>query len=145
MGNTGAEYDYAIITVAESLSSYKCFNIGVCRDNLKTIDPDIYVTGYSGVSQADNPAYNQQLKRKIVTGSGKLVTNWQGYIMKPKAIHYSTDVVTGTSGGPVYVKDSNGVMTVIGICSGEDSDCNWGTRIDSNILHFIYNNEKLNS
>ena len=144
-GVGGAEYDYAVITVAENLNSYKCFNIGVCRDNLKTIDPDIYVTGYSGVYQADNPAYNQELKTKIVTGSGKLIKNPQGYIMKPRAIHFSTDVVTGTSGGPVYVKDSNGVMTVIGICTGEDTNCNFGPRIDSNILHFIYNNEKLNS
>lgn len=141
-GVRGAEYDYAVITVAEDLSSYQCFNIGVCRDNLKNIDPDIYVTGFAGDPSPSKP----QLHHNMVTGSGKFTKNESGYIIKPKALHYNTDMIGGTSGGPIYVKDNNGVMTVIGINnhSGATSTYNFGTRIDSNVLHFIYNNDELN-
>lgn len=138
---SGSEYDYAIVTVAEDLSSYKCFNIGVCRDNLKNIDPDIYVTGYAGNKSTSKP----QLTNNIVTGSGKFMENGNKDIILPKILHYSTDTIGGTSGAPIYVKDSNGVMTVIGInTGGEKSVCNFGRRIDSNILRFIYNNDELN-
>ena len=139
-GFGGAEYDYAVITVAEDLSSYKCFNIGVCRDNLKNINPDIYVTGLSGDPSPSKP----QLNGNIVTGSGKFTKNVNNDTILPKVLHYNTDMVGGTSGGPIYVKDSNGVMTVIGINTGADPVCNFGRRIDSNVLHFIYNNDELN-
>ena len=142
-GTNRTGYDYAVITVAENLSSYQCFNIGVCRDNIVTPNPDIYVTGFSGEESSSS---NPELLGEIVTGSGKLTANEENYKIKPKFLHYSTDTIGGTSGSPIYVKDSNGVMTVIGIhiSGGATSTYNFGRRIDSNVLHFIYNNDKLN-
>lgn len=138
--NDSPDYDYAVVTVAEDLSSYQCFNIGVCRDNLKNIDPDIYVTGFAGDPSPSKP----QLYHNMVTGSGKFIDDGSGNIISPKVLYYSTDTVGGTSGAPIYVKDSNGVMTVIGIHRGGFSTYNRGRRIDSNVLHFIYNNDELN-
>lgn len=138
------EYDYAIITVAEDLSSYKCFNIGVCRDGIVTPNPDIYVTGFAYDPSPSRP----ELEKKMVTGSGKFTENIDGHKILPKILHYNTDTIGGTSGSPIYVKDSNGIMTVIGIHTGSISNStltyNRGRRIDSNVLHFIYNNSYLN-
>ena len=142
-GTNKTGYDYAVITVAENLSSYRCFNIGVCRDGIVNVNPDVYVTGFSGEESSSS---NPELFGEIVTGSGKLTANEENYKIKPKFLHYSTDTIGGTSGSPIYVKDSNGVMTVIGINtnSGANSTYNFGRRIDSNILHFIYNNSYFN-
>lgn len=52
-------------------------------------------------------------------------------------------MVGGESGGPVYVKTQDGKITVIAINSGGTSTYNVGRRIDSNILHFVYNNPNL--
>lgn len=52
-------------------------------------------------------------------------------------------MVGGESGGPVYVKIQDGKITVIAINSGGTSTYNVGRRIDSNILHFVYNNPNL--
>ncbi len=138
--NDNPDYDYAVVTVAEDLNSYNCFNIGVCRDDILDLKPNIYITGYAGNA---SPA-NRNLTHNIVTGSGKFIDDGSGNIISSKVLYYSTDTVGGTSGAPIYVKDSNGVMTVIGIHRGGFSTYNWGRRIDSNILHFIYNNDELN-
>lgn len=130
--------DYAIITVEENLNSYACFNLGVCRDGIKDVSPakTLFVTGYSGEG---SPA----LLGEIVTGKGNLAKNPKGIIIKPDTIHYNVDMVGGTSGAPVYLKNSDGSMTVIAINGGSDYGCNYGRRIDTDVLHFIYNNPNL--
>ena len=58
--------------------------------------------------------------------------------------YYNTDTVGGESGSPVYVMNSDGSMTVIGIHSGSNGAySNTAKRIDTNIMHFIYNNPNL--
>lgn len=137
--NMHVENDYALITVSENLNAYRCFDLGVCRDGLINLEPDIFVTGYSGKNIA---GVNSSLLGHIVTGSGKFTANWNGEKITPYILNYNTDMVGGESGGPVYI-NSNGNMTVIGINTYEAGSFNFGRRIDTTVLNFIYNNSNL--
>lgn len=130
--------DYALITVKENLNTYACFNLGICRDGIKNTSPakTFFVTGY-GESGSGSI---------IVTGGGKLVADENGDILNSCTVNYDIDTMGGTSGAPVYLKNSDGSMTVIAIHKGGgigNSNCNRGRRIDTDILHFIYNNPNL--
>lgn len=73
----------------------------------------------------------------MVTGSGNLLCNWMVW---DGELYYNTDSVRGESGGPVYVKTPNGDVSVIGINTEGSASDNRGKRIDTDILHFVYNN-----
>lgn len=127
-------YDYALVTVKEDLSDYICFNLGVARNNIKTSNPSTYVTGFS------NTVYSKaELRGKKSTAVGTIQT------LANYNIYYNTDTTGGDSGAPVYlIKD--GVKTVIGIHTyGVDDHSNFNhcTRITTDILHFVYNNNNL--
>ena len=79
----------------------------------------------------------------MTTGYGNLISGYNNVILDDYIINYSSDMVGGESGGPVYVKTQDGKITVIAINSGGTSTYNVGRRIDSNILHFVYNNPNL--
>lgn len=54
------------------------------------------------------------------------------------------DTIGGNSGSPVYLYDSSGNKTVIAIHGyGDIGYGNYGVRIDTDILHFAYNNPHL--
>lgn len=133
VGERLVQNDYALITVSENLSSYRCFDLGVCRDGFKDLNTDIWVNGYSG---------EIALIGQMVTGKGNIAANGNGETIMPEYIHYSVDTVGGTSGGPIYIKNPNNTMTVIGVNTW-NSNPNYGKRIDTNVLHFIYNNPNL--
>ena len=112
--------------------------MGTARNNIKSTNPDIYVTGYSNTYLS-----LPELHGRRATAIGKL-TSLDYY-----NLHYDTDTTGGNSGAPVYVVNSNGTKTVIGIhCYGSDvtnenNDYNYCTRITTDILHFVYNNSNL--
>lgn len=129
-------YDYALITVKEDLSDYICFNLGVARNNIRSKDPDVYVTGYSNTHLAPHPEF-MGLR---TTAFGKLIS------VNSYNFSYNTDTTGGDSGAPIYIINNN-IKTVIGIhTNGEDYDneFNHGTRITTDILHFVYNNYNFN-
>lgn len=132
-------YDYAIITVNETFSDDYIMELGIARDIISNNTPStiyqnylnkpcIYVTGHSS---------------SMTTGYGNLISGYNNVILDDYIINYSSDMVGGESGGPVYVKTQDGKITVIAINSGGTSTYNVGRRIDSNILHFVYNNPNL--
>lgn len=130
------ESDYALITVSQDLYDYMCFDLGVARDKVRNTNPEIYVTGYSVINNPSRP----ELFFEMVTGSGFLAESKTS----SKCLYYNTDTVGGESGSPVYVMNSDGSMTVIGIHSGSNGAySNTAKRIDTNIMHFIYNNPNL--
>ena len=57
-------------------------------------------------------------------------------------MQYNTDTVPGESGSPVYVKTSSGDMIAIGVHKGVgvSNQFNRGKRIDTDVIHFVYNN-----
>ena len=145
--NLGGQYDYAIIVVSENLNNYIGFDLGICRDGLTALNPTIYITGYSG---DDPPDANHNLKGKIVTGSGNFRPISPTYKYQPaiisKVLHYNIDMVGGESGAPIYyINSTTGTKTVIGLNTntGADTSYNFGKRIDTDVLHFVYNNPKL--
>lgn len=136
-------FDYALITVEEDLSDYMCFDLGMIRDEFASLSTPIYVTGYSGEKVDEDGDGVDELWGKIVTGSGSLTNNGSGNKITTDKIYYNTDTVGGESGSPVYVM-KNGKMIVIGIHNGGITNVyNTGKRIDTNILHFVYNNPNL--
>lgn len=137
ISSSNANYDYALIVVDQNLSRYKSISLGVARDKLKNNITSsiylnyasklgIYVTGF-----ISNTGY---------TGIGNLANNY----LTNTFVQYNTDTEGGESGSPVYVKTSNGDMIAIGIHDGKaTSTYNYGRRIDTNVLQFVYYNPNL--
>ena len=119
MANYG-EYDYAILTVKEDLSNYICFDLGVARDNIKSANPSLYVTGFGGGTER-------------TTAKGNITGIDSGHIT------YNTDTIGGNSGSPAYII-SNNKKIVVGI---HNAAGNSSIRITSEILQFVYNNSNL--
>ena len=142
-------YDYGMIIVnndfSDENSEYEIYNLGVARDVLKNNISssiytninnklEIYVSGFSGEETSNS---DPSLTGHMVTGSGNLLCNW---IAWDGELYYNTDTVRVESGGPVYVKTPNGDVSVIGINTEGSASNNRGKRIDTDILHFVYNN-----
>lgn len=145
-----SEWDYAIVTVEEDLSEYINFDIGMMRSG--NMNQQVYVTGFGGAGDEDldSPYVSQHLIGTKSTGVGYLMEDnpYNNYF-----ICYDTDMVGGDSGGPVWVQDmATGTRTVIGIniftniqkdANGNPIEnlYNAGYRINTNILHAIFNND----
>lgn len=136
---SSSNYDYALITVKDDLSAYVNFDIGVVRENIVSQNPEIYVTGFGGAGRdVDKEEIDKNLIGNKSTGHDKLwSTPFTQYY-----INYKADQVPGDSGGPVYL-DMGESKTVIGIAtySEPNSLYNYGTRITTDILRFIYQHE----
>lgn len=143
-------WDYGIVTVAQDLSAYINFDLGVMRSG--DMLEDVFVTGFGGHGkQIDN--VSQHLINTKSTGMGCLIEDdpYDDYF-----IRYDADMVKGDSGGPVWVYNAEyNKRTVIGInileCYERENSIptrnlyNIGLRINTNILHAIYNNNYLNN
>ena len=142
------EYDYAIVTVAEDLSNYINFDLGVARKNIETeTNHTVYVTGFggNGASSGDELVVNPNMINVRSTGSGSLVTTPD--TTSNYELRHNVDTVGGDSGGPLYVINSDLTKTAIGINVRHDpsipSQYNCATRITPDILSFVYNNTNL--
>lgn len=112
-----------------------CFNLGVARSNIRRANPDIYVTGFSNTHLEGK----SELYRLKTTAKGSLIS------VSSNNFSYTTDTTGGDSGAPMYVINGD-VKTVIGIHNrgtDDDNQYNHSTRITTDILHFIYNNNNL--
>lgn len=138
----GSNYDYALITVEEDLSDYACFNLGVAMGNFLTSSKSVCVTGFprkvndvtvNGIVQTED-RNNMYTGVGTVTGGNECVLN------------YNVDISEGNSGGPVYTSTSyngNVYYTVIAIHTADLSANNYGTRINTNLMHFYKNNPNI--
>ncbi len=134
-------YDYAIVRVEEDLSDYVNleFKLGAMRNGMLNTRK-LYVTGFGGAGSYVNND-NKDVK---TTGSGYLKSSDQSPEMWNKHLYYDIDTIGGNSGSPVYLYDSSGNKTVIAIHGyGDIGYGNSGVRIDTDILHFAYNNPHL--
>lgn len=133
------KYDYALITVEQDLSNYINFNVGIASTYISANNYDFYSTGFAN-SYFDGTS-GQFVNRKT-TGSGKMRS------VNKYNIYYTIDTSSGYSGAPIYL-DVNGSKTIVGINTyglydhDYHSNYNHGTRITTDILHFIYNNNNL--
>ncbi|MGN1411270.1 MAG: trypsin-like serine protease [Oscillospiraceae bacterium] len=134
-----SNYDYAIVTVQEDLSAYVNFKLGVAKNDIYSKNPnvDIYVTGFGWGGTNVNP----DLIGVKSTGKGNLIGS---NTMTTYNIRYTTDIIGGDSGSPVYVLNSDSsIRTVIGINTSQTNSYNFGKRITTDILQFVYNNPNL--
>jgi len=143
-----SENDYAIIKVANNLSSDRIMKVGVAREKLSHINTTVISSGYSGEDTSTNSAENEALRGLMVKGPGAISN------MTQNVIYYDSDTVQGESGGPLYVvydpETDHEEQVVIGINSASltnrvthEATINSATRISTKILHFIYNNGNL--
>lgn len=117
---------------------------------------DVFVTGFGGYGKSNDIVISDFIYNKS-TGLGRLIRNnpYNDYF-----INYNADTVGGDSGGPVWIlNEEDNHKTVIGInifetfntddgtATGNPTDnlYNTGLRINTNILHAIYNNSYLNN
>ncbi len=146
----GFYQDYALIKANQYLSKYQSLNVGMVRNGIKNVasTQELFVTGYNtdNKTTSDVNGANSQLLGKIVTGSGHLCSFPLNsvYMLSRTNLFYDVDVLSGESGGPIYIKNDDGSKTVIGINTGMNrSGCyNQGTRFDTKILTFMFNNPK---
>lgn len=140
-----SEWDYAIVTVNDDLSNYINFDIGVMRSG--DMYQPVYVTGFGsyGNNPLDQSLVNPYFVDTKSTSMGDLM---EDNPYSDTFINYDADTVGGDSGGPVWVYNAiNNTKTVIGINIYSRTDgttineYNTGYRINSNILHAIFNND----
>ncbi len=146
---SGYGFDYALIKVNEDLSKYQGFDVGVARNNLSS-SQKLYITGYNTNNKEvnDNQGVAEALRGKIVTGYGYLYPGRDFHNKMTKFnLYYNVDIMPGQSGSPIYIKNSNGSKTVIGINIAAINEqgspigaFNEGTRFNTKILTFIFNN-----
>lgn len=126
-------YDYGMIEVAEDLSEYGCFSLGIAMDNIVTGNPNLEVC----VSGFPASALGTSADGKRFLGKGNITD------INDKCIFYNADMSNGMSGGPVYSTYTSSYNltydTVIGI-NIASSDNNIGIRITPLILQFYLNN-----
>ncbi len=134
-------YDYGLITVEQDLSQYINFDLGVLRTDVITQNPNIkfYAMGFGGKDSKKETFGTRYSCEGTLTTSSPIT---------PYLVYFNNDCVGGDSGGPVYI-DSNGFKTAIALFTYQDgldptkSRYNLGTRITTDILQFLYNNENL--
>lgn len=145
--NAKYSYDYAVITVSEDLSKYRCFDLGYVNDSLiSSNSASVSITGFpkkvGGVIVNDS-----QTLDNMYTGAGILLDKdtSQGLI------YYDVDTYGGNSGSPVYITEDIGEKTfysVIGLLNGGDTNpytpkYNFGVRFNSDILKFYKGNPNI--
>ncbi len=145
-----ADYDYALMTVAEDLSDRVHFELGVLPlEADDTFTANIYVTG---IPQDLNHQTVLTDYNTIYTGKGNIYTASSPY--GSQLLHFDTDTSNGNSGSPVYVKTSftvgtnepqilNTVIAIYTLGSPENIQTNAGVRITAPILQFYNNNPNI--
>lgn len=135
------EYDYALITVEEDLSSYACFDLGVPLDSFVngSTNATVSVTGFPGY--VNNKDVNTGSTHMMYTGNGKVLGGDENLI------YYKADASGGNSGGPVYITESykgKTYNTVVAVHTGpHNSESNHGTRITTDLINFYKSNDYL--
>lgn len=129
--------DYAIITVDHDFPSSYFMKLGVSRDSLKN----------NTRSSVYNNIYdNNGIERLCIYLTGRWLQMWteEGYftneIMTDDVCYYNSIGHGGQSGSPLYVETEDEDKTVFGIVSGGTVDYGICKRIDTDMLHFVYNN-----
>lgn len=137
-------YDYGLLYVAEDLSQYGAFDMGVPTDGLMDSRTSVTVSGFPDEVNGMSVENGRYFADGAILNINE--TDIEDTNAFPYQIAYETPMSSGQSGGPVYVTRSFqnvSYKTVIGInTSGYSATYgqNFGTRITSDILNFYYNN-----
>ena len=170
-GTVHRGYDYAMITVSESLTPYANFNLGVMTDGMMSDSELMYCTGFpyivdDGIADADDivnnivkpeNVYDPENRHKKFTGTGTIIHDSSSNVSNlglptDRTFYHNIDVGSGNSGGPVYTVTTVGTTkyyTVVGILTGggpnttDESGYNYATQMTTELLHFYKNNPNI--
>jgi V8-like Glu-specific endopeptidase len=135
--------DYAIITVSTPFQDNYIMNLGVARDILKANQPSsVYVNTLDG-TLSKLCVFVTGRWAQMWTEEGFLKSGYGNDIMNHDVINFSTWTYGGQSGGPAYVETEEEEKTVIAIQSGKTQTYSVGQRINTDVLHFAFNNPYL--
>ncbi len=154
--------DYALITVAEDLSGYTHFNLGVPYNvNESTFaSRDLFVTGIPQSIPDDDPDDNDDTPANVLlqvyTSKGK---EHPDKTSTQEELYYTCDTVGGNSGGPVYIayqytsnSTTNTIYTAIAVHKGgayhwegnvRVYDHNYGSAMTPYKIQFYKNNPNI--
>ncbi|MCM1529692.1 MAG: serine protease [Alistipes sp.] len=147
------DFDYALLYVEEDLSQYGVFSFGIATQKYVENEGQVIVSGFP---VGYKPTYEGASYGLRFKSSGNILPD----LTDSYKLRYDADMLTGESGGPVYVEEgfsitSNGkttnyeYRTVVAInvsekgSQSEEQDYNAGIRIDANHLKFYCSNEYL--
>ncbi len=141
-------HDYALLTVAEDLSTYTHFDLGYVYDvdNTNSTNIPVFLSGFpQSVVGTDNS--NNVTAPLLYTGAGHICAP---YHPDDRLLYYNADATQGNSGGPVYVvnkfivgNDQYIKFTAISLSGIASTNYNWGPRFDSNIIQFYLQNPNI--
>lgn len=132
------DYDYALITVEETLSTseYNYFNLSTFFNNIDLPSNLLKVTGFPQEVNG-NRVNDKNYLHSQYTGTGN-ITNKTDY-----RLYYDVDTSSGNSGGPVYVEERIGNQTFYSVLAIHTTGSNYGTRINVDIMKFFMNNDHI--
>ncbi len=135
-------YDYALITVKESLNNYRCFGFGMMTEDFPNSSSNaISVSGFPG--EVRGIEVNTLSKHELYKGTGIVTSFNKGNSGNIEYIVYTAYASNGDSGGPVYVAEhTNNKMyyTVIGINTHGSDYHNMSVAMSPHVLKFLRGN-----
>ncbi len=145
------ENDYALITVAEDLSEYGMFDLGIIHEDASALhNIPITISGFpSEVLNENNQIIDGE--NQLYTGTGRLIR------VEEEKLFFNTDASDGNSGSPVYVKsrytigeEVTELSTVVGVYTGQSyltpnssKKTNDAKRFTETTLQFYLNNPNI--
>lgn len=110
-------YDYALITVKQSLKDYRCFSFGMMTKSYKDSASNVvYAAGFPGEVRGET--VNTHTMHALYSGAGNVTNFNEGINGNIGYIYFTADMTPGDSGGPIYVTEGVGdelYHTVVGI------------------------------
>ncbi len=139
------EYDYALITVKEDLSSYPHFELGVALNSAE--GATVKVSGFPGIVNDVPVNRNPPV---IYTGKGNILD------LSETELLVDADATPGNSGGPVYIEENIDIgdneveyKTAVGIIAAysyfedESNGPNIAVRFTTNHINFYRANKNI--
>lgn len=135
-------YDYALITVKESLKDYRCFGFGMMTEDFPNSPSNVIsVSGFPG--EVRGIEVNTLSKHELYRGTGIVTSFDKGNSGNIEYIVYTAYASHGDSGGPVYVAEHiNNKMyyTIIGIETHGSDYHNMAVAMSPHVLKFLRGN-----
>lgn len=143
-------YDYALITVKQSLEDYRCFDFGMMtEDFISKTNNVVSIAGFPEMVHGEK--VNTTTTHVEYRSTGHVVDKKYGDSGNIERIFHNADSTGGNSGGPMYVSeqfDGNLYCTVIGIHAYSDGNNpptqNSGTAMSPAVLKFLKGNSNKN-
>lgn len=129
--DNNSNYDYALLTVNEDLTSYGTVGLGAVREGIENTSKLVNVAGFP----YPRPDVYSPIGLYTSSSVVKSVSTYR--------ISYTADTSGGNSGGPIYVSMNDGTeeyITVIGIHTSGGTQTNSGIRITFPLLKFYKQN-----